>query len=130
MDISSFQLGRRYSREEIHCILGGGSLQSYLIAQEGEITAGCFGTDLNPKAPLEVYPGFGPRIEQAAQLAYRQAEPFPVFLKRGNKAFEYVGVFEAYALSKEPSEIRAAELLAGRATVLPISAILRLRAVA
>jgi hypothetical protein len=127
--MSLFELHKRYSRAEIHKLLGGGSVRRYMIKLGGSIVASCLNPELHPRAPEEVYPGFGPIIEAEAALALAQPDPFHVFIKRGVHAFEYVGVYEAYATSTNRSEIEAAETLSNRKEENPISSILKLRKV-
>jgi hypothetical protein len=124
-----FDLRKCYSRSEIHDLLEGGSVQGYMITLGGPVLAACINPKLNPLAPDEIYPGYGPIIESNAALALAQPDPFHMFIKRGNKAYEYVGVYEAYASSTSPSEIEAAEILSERKGVIPISSILKLRKV-
>ncbi len=127
--MATFNRNTFYSRSEINRVLGGGQVQAYMITRGGPVLAACIDPKVNPRAPEEIYPGFGKMIQANAELALAQPEPFYMFLKRGNKAYEYMGLYDAYALSTSPSEIAAAEALSGRTEVRPISGVLKLRAV-
>jgi len=73
-----FELGRTYTRDEISSELGG-SPEPYLPTKNGRVTYGAFKRDTNPEAPHVVLPGFGPKIEESAELLARQRDPIPVF---------------------------------------------------
>lgn len=100
---SIFIEGRCYSREEINRNLGGGSVQAYLITIHGRVVAGCFNPDYNPDAPEVVLPGIGKMIERNAELAVMQQAVYHAFLKRGNRAYEYRGLYQVYALQRDTS---------------------------
>ena len=110
----SFEKDVLYSRRDIADILGGGSTQSYFVTKERVVLAGCFGTDLNPLAPEEVYPGFGSNVRSQAKWAAEQVQSFPVFIKRGNKRYEYIGDYRGAGMSFDPQEIDRAERLSDR----------------
>jgi hypothetical protein len=69
----------------------GGNLQQYLPMKGGVVTCACIKLDLNPGAPAELLVGTGPQRIRSAERAARRERPIPVFLKRGNKIWEYVG---------------------------------------
>ncbi len=87
-------LGSRYTRAQIHDLLGGG-LQEFLPTKNGRVVCACLRTDLNPHAPETVWVGAGSRREGTARTAVLQGESFPVFLRRedvaGEDSWEYVG---------------------------------------
>lgn len=114
MSHSPFALGERYSSQRICDLAGGGNSQTYLLRLDGRIVAGRFDPKLNPNAPREVYAGHGPVIVESASLAVEQNSDFPVFLKRGNKDYEYVGRFSASEFSDEPEDIARAEAASNR----------------
>lgn len=109
-----FVIGQTYSRAELHALLGGGSMQSYLPSKNGVVLAGCFGQRLNPKAPDEVYVGSGPKIISGAERAVQQKRSIPCFLKDGSKAFRYVGHYQPVHIDRHPESIRRAEAVTGR----------------
>ena len=100
----TFDLGRTYTRTEIHDALGGG-VQDYLPHVDGVVVCGCFNPDLNPDAPDVVLPGFGPGIERWAEVFAGQRTAVPCFLKRATNAWEYVGEFRVRELSRSQAEI-------------------------
>jgi hypothetical protein len=100
-----FQLARHYTRREIHDALGGNT-EEYLPTKDGRVVCGAFRTeDANPEAPMVILPGFGPKIEKAAELFASQATGIPIFLKRGTNRWQYVGDFRVKRLSRDPSEV-------------------------
>jgi len=115
-----FQRKRLYSRREIHDALGGGSIQSYLPTVDGRVVAGCFTTNLNPEAPNRIFAGDGPIIRSSAHLAASQREPFPVFLKRGNKQFEFIGNFRGAGIDENPNALQQANRRSNRTDVTAI----------
>jgi hypothetical protein len=98
-------VGRMYSREEIREEVGGGDLQSYLPYSEGRVLGGCFDPGLNARAPFEIDVGDLPKVTQYAQLLVQQGHEIPVFLKRGSKAWEYVGRFRAVRYNTDPDDL-------------------------
>lgn len=85
--------GQFYTRQEIHDLLGGGSLQSYLPTRDGVVLCACLRRDTNPDAPRVILPGTGPGIEEAARLLRRQGGAIPVFIKHEAGAWEYLGEY-------------------------------------
>jgi hypothetical protein len=108
-----FELGRTYTRDHISGELGG-SPEPYLPTKNGRVTYGAFKLDTNPEAPDVILPGFGPKIEESAELLARQREPIPVFIKREVNAWEYVGIYRARAISHNPDVIEEYARRAGR----------------
>ena len=117
--------GERYTRQEIHDAVGGGSLQSYLPTKDGRVLCACLRLDTNPGAPEVILPGTGPGIERAADLLERQVGAIPVFLKRGSGAWEFVGEFQFGRRSKLPADIESWAQRTGRAD---ITSVIELRA--
>jgi GMP synthase-like glutamine amidotransferase len=113
------ELGRCYSREEIHHMLGG-EIQNYLPMSNGRIVAGCFKGDMNPLAPEFVYPGTGSRIEERARLIARSGHAIPIFMKRGNKSFEFVGHYRCTGISTSATDLRDAAQRSGRDDITSI----------
>lgn len=87
-------VGRQYSREEIHDLVGGGGLMSCLPTKDGRVIAGCFVPEMNKRAPAEIDIGASSSIESAAQRLVEDGNSIPVFLKRAPKAWEFVGHFK------------------------------------
>jgi hypothetical protein len=99
-----FELGRVYTRDAISAELGG-STDQYLPTKDRRVTYGAFKRETNPDAPHVVLPGFGPRIQEAAEILARQREPIAVFIKRHVKEWEYVGIYRARSISYNPTVI-------------------------
>lgn len=108
-----FQLGKHYTRDEIHDVVGGGT-EEYLPTKQGRVVCGAFRPDANPDAPMIILPGFGEKIERTAEIFAKQADAIPVFLKRGPKQWQYVGDFRVKKVSKDTSEIAKQERRANR----------------
>ena len=104
------QFGTLYTRREIHDIVGGGDLQSYLPLTEGRIRCGCFDPELNRRAPYEADVGNAPNVLRYAQLLAVEHGEIPVFLKRETNSWEYVGRFRATAYSDNPTDLAQNEL--------------------
>jgi len=115
-----FQRDQLYSRREIRDTPGGGSIQSYLPTIDGRVVAGCFTTKLNPEAPHRIFPGDGPIIRSSAHIAASQRDPFPVFLKRGNKQFEFIGNFRGTGIDENPNALQQANQRSNRTDVTAI----------
>jgi len=99
------ELGRYYTRSEIHEIIGGGSKQSYLPQLNGKILAGCFDPKKNSKAPYEIDAGRGEIVLEGAKLLATGGYPIPVFLKRKSYQWEYVGDFICYEYRDKPEDL-------------------------
>ncbi len=118
-----FELGKRYTREEIHDQLGG-SLQSFLPHVDSRVVAACLRLDTNPDAPNVVLPGKGEVIERSARMLIEQGATIPVFLKRATAQWEFVGRYAVESFSTELAEITAQ---AKRSSRDDISCIIRLK---
>jgi predicted HNH restriction endonuclease len=69
------------------------------------VLCGCFDPGLNARAPFEIDVGDLPKVTQYAQLLVQQGHEIPVFLKRGTKAWEYVGQFRAVRYNTDPEDL-------------------------
>jgi hypothetical protein len=87
-----FNKGQDYSRSEINHHVGG-SIQSYLPDVNGQVVAGCFRLDTNPEAPNVILPGYGPKIQNAANMFVNGNRPIPVFIKQDVNRWRYVGMY-------------------------------------
>ncbi len=83
----------------------GGSSWTYLPRDRGEVVSGCFGTDLNPKAPEEVLIGYGKQRVSSAKRLVEQNTSIPVFIHRASKQWEFVGYYRGKEFSEAPSEV-------------------------
>ena len=98
------QVGKSYTRGEIHRILGGG-VMDFLPHQDGQVVCGCFKKETNPNAPDIVLPGRGSGIQHWAEVFRAQTNPIPVFIKRVVNEWEYVGDYRVDRWTDEQSEI-------------------------
>jgi hypothetical protein len=60
---------------------------------------------LNARAPFEIDVGDLPNVVQYAQLLVQQGNEIPVFLKKGTRAWEYVGQFRGVRYNTDPSDL-------------------------
>jgi hypothetical protein len=74
-------LGNQYTREEIASELGGSAIE-YLPRVNGIVVCACLRLDYNPDAPKIILAGFGPQIEESAEMLCKQRGIIPVFIKR------------------------------------------------
>ncbi len=92
-----FDIGVRYTRDEIHDAVGGGSRVSYLPNRDGVSLCACLTLEANPDAPYVILPGRGREIERSADILCRRHrdrdKAIPVFIKRNINQWEYVGNF-------------------------------------
>ena|SRR2546423_1799947 len=114
--MSGLTLGEKYSRRQIHDLLGG-NMQEYLPAVRGKIVAGCFRLDLNPSAPERIYPGTGRKIQSTAHKVAEQRERLPIFLKRGNREYEFMGYYLCTGLSATVVDLQRAAAETGRTDI-------------
>jgi hypothetical protein len=99
-----FELGRTYTRDEIHAVVGG-SLQAFLPTVDGQVVCACLRTDMNPDAPDVVLVGDGEIIVSTAEQFASQAEPVPTFLKHATGEWVYRGMYRVRFASRDPGEI-------------------------
>ena len=117
-----FEVGSRYSREQIQHELGG-EIQSYLPQHGGKIVAGCFAVKMNPDAPFEIQVGDAPKVKEKAKLLKQCGNTIPVFLKSKRRGFtegiwEYLGLYKCSELIDDPEMIRQAEEKSGRQGII------------
>lgn len=103
-----FVLHQRYSRQQVHAELGG-DLQSYLPHVDGAVVCGCFDPAFNARAPFEIDLGQGRDVIRYAERLHEQASGIPVFLRRGNLEWEYVGRFLATTLTRDKADLYPAK---------------------
>lgn len=117
--VKKFKIGQRYSRDDIHRVVGGSKIE-YLPTVGGEVVAGCFRRDTNPEAPDVVLPGNGPRIKRAAEAFALQSTPIPVFIKQRPKEWLYVGDYRVAQHGTSRSEIDVHSKRAGRQDITSV----------
>jgi hypothetical protein len=121
-------LGNQYTREEIASQLGGSAIE-YLPRVNGKVVCACLRLDYNPDAPKIILAGFGPQIEESAEMLCKQRGIIPVFIKQQTNAWEYVGDFEVEKCSANAQEIKEQEIHSGRNGLEGISRIIHLKAI-
>jgi len=112
--------GQRYSRREISAALGG-SMQAYLPTKDGRIVAICLDPSSNPDAQREILVGEGPVVESTADMLVEQGSPLPLFLKRGDKEWEYIDSYKATGCSTDTVLLREKSLRAERPVTRVVS---------
>jgi len=108
-----FKKGHKYTRDEIHSVLGG-SVEMYLPTKSGRVVYGAFTLNLNPDAPQIVLPGIGPVIEKTARIFAKQQYAIPVFIKRQVNKWEYFGLHKVKRLVEDRKTIAEHERRSGR----------------
>lgn len=103
-ETNKFIVGRVYDRREIAEKLGG-NYQRALQHTNGKVTAACYDPDKNPNAPREILVGRGTEKEYYSEQLTNEKYSIPVFLKRGNRGYEFVGYYKAYRYSTDSKEI-------------------------
>jgi len=98
------KLGKTFSRAEIQEMLGGGT-RVFAPHKNGRVTCLCLDLKQNPDAPRIALPAGGKRRDKMVRMVTELEAPVPVFLKKGNKAWEYVGHFEFDSISRKRKDI-------------------------
>lgn len=102
-------LGRKYTRQQVRSMLGGGSLREFLPNRDGRVLGVCLDPEINLVAPFEVDVGPGPQRVRAAELAAASRARLPVFLKRSPRSWQYIGHFRVRAFSRSRAAVREAK---------------------
>jgi HNH endonuclease len=98
-----------YTRRQIHGEIGG-DVQSYLPHAGGRVVCGCFDPAMNARAPFEIDIGNKPEVLRYAAVLQEQASEIPVFLRRGNLEWEFVGNFTPIRLTRDATDLYPAKL--------------------
>ena len=98
------KIGKTYTRAEIAAKLGG-STRIFAPFSNNRITCICLDLEKNPTAPKIILPKGGPLREKMINLISQSVVPLPVFIKRGNKAWEYIGTLKFDRISRKRSDI-------------------------
>jgi hypothetical protein len=85
-----FEIGKEYSREDIHRVTGG-SKQAFLPVKGGKVVAARLRPDLNPHAPEVIVCDGSASSRAAGRTLARQTEPVPVFVRTTTDRFRYTG---------------------------------------
>jgi len=98
------KIGKIYSRAEIAAELGG-STRVFAPFSNNRITCICLDILKNPTAPKIILPKGGPLREKMIYLISQSVNSIPVFIKRGSKAWEYVGTLKFDKISRNRADI-------------------------
>ena len=102
---NEFIIGNLYDRREIAKKLGG-NYRRALQHTNGKVTAGCYDPDKNPNAPKVILVGEGTEKEHYSEQLANEKYSIPIFLKRGNRGYEFVGYYRASRYSTDAKEIK------------------------
>jgi hypothetical protein len=87
-----FEIGKEYSREEIHRVTGG-CKQAFLPVKGGKVVAARLRQDLNPYAPDVIVCDGSAAARAAGRTLARQIDPIPVFVRTATDRFRYMGEY-------------------------------------
>jgi hypothetical protein len=87
-----FEIGKEYSREEIHSVTGG-CKQAFLPVKGGKVVAARLRQDLNPYAPDVIVCDGSAAARAAGRTLARQTDPIPVFVRTATDRFRYMGEY-------------------------------------
>jgi hypothetical protein len=87
-----FVIGKCYTRDEIHGLLGGSKV-SCLPSVDGKLVAACLSLKFSPAAPTVVLCGQGPKTTAASRLLTLQREKLPIFIKEAVGRWQFRGDF-------------------------------------
>jgi len=99
------KLNQIYSRADIAKELGGSS-RVFAPFSARRVLCLCLDTDKNPNAPTVLLPKGGTLRERMIEYVVNSISGLPVFIKRGNKQWEYVGDYGFDRISRKKSDIR------------------------
>jgi hypothetical protein len=88
----TFTIGKCYTRDEIHSVLGGSKV-SCLPSVNGKLVAACLSLRFSPAAPAVVLCGQGPKTTPASRQLTLQREPLPIFIKKAAGRWQFRGDF-------------------------------------
>ena len=113
------KIGNQYSRAQIAAKFGG-STRVFAPFANNHTTCICLDLEKNPGAPNIILPKGGPLREKMVDLISKSSGPLPIFIKRGNKAWEYMGTMEFDKISRSKSDI----IRHHKKSVTPVNAII------
>lgn len=108
-----FKPGNTYTRGQIHAALGG-STQACFPTLKGSVLCVCVTPELNPRAPREILCGVGPIMAKTGAMLAAASRKVPVFIKRGVKRWEYVGLYRPAASYRTGPQFNAMVAGSGR----------------
>ena len=117
--------GQCLTRRDISVLLGGNARAFLPRVNGGDVVAGCFDPDMNPRVPYEVLVHNAPNAILNAQRflnqcreGIRQADRrnvgsgirnaplgVPIFLRRAPNVWEYVGRYRAVRYTEDPDQV-------------------------
>jgi hypothetical protein len=98
-----FEIGKDYTREEIHTVCGGNK-QAFLPIKNGKVVAACLRPDLNPQAPEVILCNSGSAARAAGRTLAAQHDAIPVFMEQTTDRLRYVGLFTVAGSSTAPAD--------------------------
>lgn len=101
-----FEPGQTFARAKISQMLGGKD-KDCLPYSHGLVVCGCFNPTRHPEAPAVILVGTGYIVQHGAKIMCAQKQPFPVFIQREYKKWEFVGYFLAERSTTDPQELAA-----------------------
>lgn len=123
--MSTFVIGKDYSREEIHTVCGGNK-QSFLPMHHGKIAAACLKPERNPQAPDVIICSTGAAQRAAGRTLARQQEAIPVFIRQDSQRWRFMGQFQVAESLTAPPDCAKHAIGSGYKAV-QVSRILKLR---
>ena len=112
--------GQVLSRRDIAVLFGGNARAFLPRVNGGDIVAGCFDPDMNPRVPYEILVHDAPNAILNAQRFLEQSHldrrnpkskipnpklGVPVFLRRAPNVWEYVGRYRAVSYTEDPDQV-------------------------
>jgi hypothetical protein len=112
--------GQALTRRDIAMLFGGNARAFLPRVSTGEIVAGCFDPEMNPRAPYEALVHNAPNAILAAKRLLEQNGPskilnsginidqspgVPIFLRRAPNVWEFVGRHRAVRYTEDPDEV-------------------------
>jgi hypothetical protein len=98
-----FEIGKEYSREDIHRVTGG-SKQAFLPLKGGKVVAARLRQDLNPHAPEIIVCDGSASARAAGRTLARQADPVPIFVRTATDRFRYEGEYVVATSMTSPAD--------------------------
>jgi hypothetical protein len=114
-----FSIGDTYSRIDINKVLGGNT-RDYMPISKDAVVCVCLTMDMNPDAPAIILVGKGASTEKAAQKLLEQSWTVPLFIKRRENEWEYMGNYRAVSEEQDPKKIAMLGARAGRLDVVTV----------
>lgn len=98
-----FEIGKEYSREDIHRVTGG-SKRAFLPIKGGRVVAARLRQDMNPHAPEVIVCDGSASARAAGRTLARQVDSIPIFLRTASDRFQYAGEYAVETSMTSPAE--------------------------